>query len=99
MQTWLIYSDGTVRTEGKPDCQVVAESVSDIQSEAGRMGFFDLSYESAPGICCDFFTYTITMQSEERANSVMVSDGDQKMPQELRDLLTSVQQIVNSCNS
>jgi hypothetical protein len=98
MQTWVIYDNGQVLTEENADCQVEIESISYVQTAAEESGFFDMSFSDAPAICCDFFTFTLMIRSGDMMNTVVVSEGDPKMPQELRELLTSVQQTVNSCN-
>lgn len=98
MQTWAIYADGHILTEQNSSCRAEPESISDLQTMAEESGFFEMSFTQASAICCDFFTYTLTIQSGDMVNTVVVSEGDPKMPQELRELLFSVQQTVNSCN-
>lgn len=98
LQTWVINDNGQILTEENSDCQVEVASISDIQSAAVESGFFEMSFSDAPAICCDFFTYTLTIHSGDMVNIIVVSEGDPKMPQELRELLASVQQTVNSCN-
>ena len=99
LKTWEIFADGTVVSEGSPVCQVDPSEIRDIQVAAGEIGFFESSYAASKNICCDFFTFTLTINSGDEANTVVVSDGDPNMPQEIRDLISSVQEIVTSCES
>jgi hypothetical protein len=99
MQTWAIFAGGQVLSEQNSTCQVEPESISGIQTTALESGFFEMSFPEAAAICCDFFTYTLTIHSEDRVNTVVVSEGDPKMPQELRELIAAVQQTVSSCSS
>lgn len=98
MQTWAVYADGHILTEQNSDCQVEPESITNILTLAREKGFFEMSFKEVPAICCDFFTYTLTIHMGDMVNTIVVSEGDPKMPQELRELLASVQQTVNSCN-
>ena len=99
MKTWEIFADGTVASEGRSLCQVEPALVQEIQTTAGEFSFFDAVYMPPKNICCDFFTFKITISSGDELNAVVVSDGDPNMPQEIRELISSVQQIVNSCEA
>lgn len=97
MKSWGIFADGTVASEGSSLCQVDPALVQDIQTAAADIGFFDTVYGPPKNICCDFFTFTLTINSEDEVNTIVISDGDPNMPQEIRELISSVQQIVDSC--
>jgi len=96
-QSWEIYPDGAVVSGGAEVCRVADSVISSILSSSSETGFFTTSYTSPPAICCDYFTFTLTLHSGERANTISISDGDSKAPQELRELLASVRQAV-SCS-
>lgn len=99
MQSWAISPGGQVVTEQNGTCQVDPERLSDIQTAAVESGFFEMSLPEAAAICCDFFTYTLTIHSGNMVNTVVVSEGDPKLPQDLRELIASVQQTISSCSS
>jgi len=79
------------------DIQVEPALVQEIQTTAGEFGFFDAVYMPPKNICCDFFTFTLSISSGDELNAVVVSDGDPNMPQEIRELISSVQHTVASC--
>lgn len=99
LKTWEIFADGTVVSEGSPVCQIDPAVSRDIEVAAGEIGFFESPYTESKNICCDFFTFTLTISSGDGANTVVVSAGDPNMPLEIRDLISSVQEIVTSCES
>jgi hypothetical protein len=97
MQNWKIYPDGTISGEQEVDCQVEPESVANILELAEENGFFMMSFVKTPNVCCDFFTFDLTIRTADLENSVRVSDGDPKMPDELRELILAVQQMLFDC--
>ena len=99
MKTWEIFADGTVASEGTSLCQVDPAMVQILQGTASDIGFFDAAYTPPKNFCCDFFTFTLTISSDDEVNTVVVSDGDPNMPLEIRELISSVQEVVNSCES
>ncbi len=97
MQNWMIYPDGSISGEQGVDCQVEPESVANILELAEENGFFMMSFVKTPNVCCDFFTFDLTIRTADLENSVRVSDGDPKMPDELRELILAVQQMLFDC--
>jgi len=43
-------------------------------------GFFDLKQEKPSEVCCDFFTYALTVQDEQVSNTITYSEGDSAAP-------------------
>jgi hypothetical protein len=97
MQNWMIYPDGSISDGQEVDCQVEPERVANILELAEENGFFEMSFVKTPNVCCDFFTFDLTFRTADLENSVRVSDGDPKLPDELRELIVAVQQMLFDC--
>ena len=98
-QTWYISAGGEISSEQDSLCQVEPEAIADAIELAEEIGFFDMPAKEAPDICCDFFTFTLSIQSGDQSNTITISEGDPNLPQEFRELLTSVQRVVYDCSN
>ena len=98
-KTWYISAGGEIASEEDGICQVEPEAVADVIELAEEIGFFDMPVKEAPDICCDFFTFTLTIHLGDQSNTITVSEGDPNLSQEFRELLTSVQRVVYSCSN
>ncbi|MFN2187187.1 MAG: hypothetical protein ACK2T3_00310 [Candidatus Promineifilaceae bacterium] len=97
MNSWEIYADGAIVKNGESACFADASWVQSILSSSLEGGFIDAAYTSPKNICCDFYTYTITITQDGKTNTIVVSDGDSSMPPEIRELITQLLDLVNSC--
>jgi hypothetical protein len=91
VQNWKSYRKGRVYDQQENECQVEPESILELLKLAEDKAFFKMSFEETPNFCCDFFTFTLSVRSDELENFVRVSDGDPNMPDELRELIAAVQ--------
>ena len=93
--TWRIYSDGRVEEEDEIIGELDQNALLLLMDKIDGSGFFDLDLEESENICCDFFTFTITVVDGDRVNSITISEADPNMPPGLEEVIRSVLQLVN----
>lgn len=95
--TFLIYADGRVESDGRVTFQVAPEAIEAILSQAEAGGFFDLNESYlAKNTCCDRFTYQITLRHSNKENSVVTIDDADNPPDVLRVTLEAIDQLVST---
>jgi hypothetical protein len=88
--TWTFYSDGKVMKNGGEVGQISSDDLNDLLDTLEDLNFFETSYETKETICCDFFNYTLAVESGDKQNFVSFSDGDENVPQNLREAVAAV---------
>ncbi len=98
--TWVFYADGRVTYNGEEGSQQTPERINAIINELDDLGFFQLEYITGPNdFCCDFFYYTLAVQTQNRQNYVSFSEGDPNLPQALWDILFLMQEIAQEAQA
>ena len=94
--TWTIYSDGRVTKNGGAAGQFSQDEMNDLLNTLEELNFFETSYQTTETICCDFFHYTLAVESGDKRNFVSFSEGDENVPQNLREAVMAVQAALMS---
>ncbi|MCB0176573.1 MAG: hypothetical protein KDJ97_39100, partial [Anaerolineae bacterium] len=95
--TFLIYADGRVESNGQAGGQIDAEQVEAVLSQADAAGFFELDESYlAKDTCCDRFTYQLTLRHEDKKNSVVTIDDADNPPAALQSMLEAVDALVSN---
>ena len=95
---WTIYGDGRIVTNNGDELMVEPEEVTALLETIEQAGFFDLEQPEAADICCDFFTFTLTIKSGELEKRIVMSEGDPSIPQALSETLAAVQELILSAS-
>ena len=93
--TWRIYNDGRVERGSEIIGELDQKALLLLMDKIDGSGFFDLAQKESENICCDFFTYTITVLDGDRANSITISEADPDMSPGLEEVIREVLQVVN----
>lgn len=93
---WTIYGDGRIVTNSGDEIQVEPEEVTEALVTIEQTGFFNLEQREPSDICCDFFTYTLLVRSDDSENIVVISEGDPNIPRALSEALAAVQDLILS---
>ncbi len=97
MLQWLIYEDGRVIAEGSGpgavsgQYQVDPGAVSELMATLEDTGYFRERPVKGNPVCCDFFTFTLTVRRDDQEITFSYSDGDQSAPEFLRMATAAVQ--------
>ena len=95
--TFLIYADGRIESNGQAGGQIGAEQVEAVLSQADAAGFFELDESYlAKDTCCDRFTYQLTLRHEDKKNSVVTIDDADNPPVALQSTLEAVDALVSN---
>jgi hypothetical protein len=95
---WSIHADGRVLTNSGAELQVESEKVTELLETIEQAGFFDLERPEPANVCCDFFTFTLTVRNGESENVVVISEGDPSIPEGLSTALAAVQELILSAS-
>lgn len=100
IEGWTIFSDGRVvsldGTEGRLSPQVVTELLTLIR----EAGFFEMAPSYIPqNVCCDRFSYRLTVQHEGQIYTVNTVDAAPDMPPELDRILGEIDQVLRAGGS
>jgi hypothetical protein len=94
--TWVFYPDGQVTFNGVEQSPLTPERINEAVTELETLGFFEMTHITKPGtFCCDFFDYTLAVQTQDNQNFVSFSDGNPDLPQELSDALAVIRELIN----
>ncbi len=93
--TWRIYNDGRVERGSEIIGELDQKALLLLMDKIEGSGFFNLAQKESENICCDFFTYTITVLDGDRANSITISEADPDMPPGLEEIIRQLVQVVN----
>lgn len=93
--TWVFYPDGRVTLNDVAQTQLTPERIDELINDLALQGFFETTYITEPNtFCCDFFDYTLAVQTAERENYVSYSDGDPNLPQNLMEITALMREII-----
>jgi hypothetical protein len=91
---WVIYEDGRVTLNGEDKTALTSEEVDTLIEDLDELGFFEMEYLTKPGeFCCDFFEYTLAVQSEDKQNYISFSEGDESLPASIWDALAMMRAV------
>ena len=93
--TWRIYNDGRIEQDDEIIGELDQNALLLLMDKIDGSGFYDMDLAEPENICCDFFTFTITVLDGDRANSITISEADPAMPPGLEDVIRLVLQLVN----
>lgn len=94
-ETFLIYADGRVESNGQAGVQIDAAEVEAVLSHADAAGFFQLDESYlAQNPCCDRFTYQLTLRYGGQEHSVVTIDDADKPPAALQSTLEAVDTLI-----
>jgi len=93
--TWRIYNDGRIEQDDEFIGELDQNALLLLMDKIDGSGFYDMDLEEPENICCDFFTFTITVLDGDRANSITISEADPTMPPSLDEVIRLVLQMVN----
>ena len=92
--TWSIYENGLIVTPAGEELSVAPAVVDELLEIITQSGFFEIVQSKSSNICCDFFTYTLTVSTGEQNNVITLSDGDPNKPAGLSEAISAVQQVI-----
>lgn len=93
--TWVFYPDGRVTLNDVAQTPLPPGRIDELVNDLALQGFFETTYTTEPNtFCCDFFDYTLAVQTAENQNYVSYSDGDPNLPQNLLDITTLMREII-----
>jgi len=96
-ERWSIYPDGRIMAGDGREWQVKPEQVKQLISDIEASGFFDLSGQYMPrNPCCDRFTYSLVVRSDDKVNSVTTMDATPDVPANLGEVLGAVRSFINA---
>jgi hypothetical protein len=96
-QTFLIYADGRIVGANGEVRQVSPEQVVAVLQQIEAAGFFELDASYLPrDICCDRFSYEITVQTPTQSRSVVTMDGVENQPDGLTMTLAAITELLSS---
>ena len=93
--TWRIYNDGRIEQDDEFIGELDENALLLLMDKIDGSGFYDMDLEEPENICCDSFTFTITVLDGDRANSITISEADPTMPPSLDEVIRLVLQLVN----
>lgn len=94
-ESWAIFLDGTVLSRDGKKGQLPPAEVSDLLRQIEAAGFFGWQQAYLPStLCCDRFTYRLTVRLGDRTKTVSTMDGALGEPPSLQPLLRQVYQTV-----
>jgi hypothetical protein len=96
MQTWEIYADGRTVRDDSAEWQVAPDMVSELLDTIEQAGFFELEPPKTTDICCDFFTYTITVLDGVREKTVIFSEGDPDLAPGLQSVVAAILEFITA---
>ena len=92
--TWSIYANGLIVTPDGEELSVDPASVDELLEIITQAGFFELVQPKPGNICCDFFTFTLTVNNGDMENVITYNDGDPNKPAGLSEAVSAVQQML-----
>lgn len=97
--TWLFYEDGRVTVNGQEMTRLTSERIDLLVNNLKAQGFFETMYITDPGaFCCDFFSYTLAVQTADMQNFISFSDGDSSLPINVREMLSLMIDITDEAS-
>ncbi|MGQ9555427.1 MAG: hypothetical protein ACUVWR_15100 [Anaerolineae bacterium] len=94
---WTIYSDGRIVDGKGSEKRVSPEEVSEVLRQAEKVGFFTFQASGPrPNLCNDCFSYSLSITSGEKSNSLSLVDGQKGVPDEIWQLLQVVQDLTRA---
>jgi hypothetical protein len=96
-ETWTIYTDGRVIGNNGKQGQVASDQVTSLLHQIETTGFFDWHDLPPPrNVCCDRFTYVLTVRTPERENTVTTVDAAPQQPAGLQTILDQVTRLISN---
>jgi hypothetical protein len=92
--TWSIYDNGLIVTPAGEELSVAPAIVEELLEIITQTGFFEIVQPKTSNICCDFFTYTLTVSTGNLNNTITFTDGDPNAPPGLTKAVSAVQQLI-----
>jgi hypothetical protein len=93
---WQIYADGRVVDGGGKTTRADVQAVERLRASIRDSGFFEFagSYMPKQPMCCDHYSYVITVRDGERSHTVATLSQAPAAPAELFEIITSIQNLL-----
>lgn len=96
-EQWSIYPDGRIVAGDGREWQVEPEQVEQLIDDIEALGFFDMSGRYMPrDPCCDRFTYSLVVRSDDKVNRVTTMDVAPDVPANLWEVLGAVRSFIDA---
>jgi len=92
--TWTIYDNGLIVTPDDQELSVAPADINELLKTIEATGFFELGQPKPANICCDFFTFTLSVSDGDLNNVITVNDGDPNKAAGLSEAVSAVQQLI-----
>jgi hypothetical protein len=95
-EQWTIYSDGRITTGDGREWQVTPQQVEQVLHNVEALGFFEMSgrYMSRT-VCCDRFTYEITVRHGSEVKRITTVDAAPNTPANLWRIIEEISGLVS----
>ncbi|MFQ5812710.1 MAG: hypothetical protein ACE5I2_05910 [Anaerolineae bacterium] len=95
-EQWIIYPDGRITTDDGREWQVAPEQVRQLLGDIEALGFFEMSDRYMPlNVCCDRFTYEITVRRGSEVKRVTTVDAAPNTPAKLWRIIEEISGLVS----
>jgi hypothetical protein len=95
-EVWTVYADGSITNTSGALWQAPQEQVEALLQTIDGLGFFDMDASYLPkDVCCDRFSYELSVQYEGQAHQVVTMDGTETTPEAFWKILDEVQRFVD----
>ena len=96
-QEWTIHADGRIDLPDGSQKQVEVAKVKDLFATIQTANFQTLNESYLPeDDCCDLFTYTVTVQTGAKAQTVSMMEGTTNVPGELTAVFQTIDQLIQT---
>lgn len=96
-EEWTIYSDGRITSTDGGAWRVTPDQVEPLAEQIDKSGFFELDGKYLPlDTCCDRFTYQVSVNMGDKANSVTTIDAAPGVPPELWEIIGELNTLLTS---
>jgi hypothetical protein len=92
---WKVFANGRIVADDGSETRVSTEKVADLLRTVEELAFFEMTGNYMPeDICCDRFTYVLTIRSGDKENTVTTIDAAPNTPEAFWDILDVVDHFI-----